>query len=57
MTLTAPGCAMGPVIFEDIKKRVQGIKNVLSVDIELVFDPPWSSDKVSEAGKLSLGLL
>ncbi|NQY42798.1 MAG: putative Fe-S cluster assembly protein SufT [Legionellales bacterium] len=57
MTLTAPACAMGPVIIDDIKMRLQSLKNVLKVEIELVFDPPWSSDKVSEAGKLSLGLL
>jgi probable FeS assembly SUF system protein SufT len=57
MTLTAPGCSMGPIIVQDIKQKLSHIKNVLNVDIELVFDPPWSMDKISESGKLSLGLL
>ena len=48
---------MGPVIVKDIEKKLICVKNVTNVKIELVFDPPWSMDMVSEAAKLSLGLL
>jgi probable FeS assembly SUF system protein SufT len=57
MTLTAPGCGMGPVIMEDAKYKVLEVPNVSDVEIELVFDPPWDRDRISEAGKLELGLL
>jgi len=56
MTLTAPGCGMGPVLVEDIKSRVRGVPFVGSVQVELVFDPPWSRDMMSEEAQLELGL-
>jgi probable FeS assembly SUF system protein SufT len=56
MTLTAPGCGMGPVLVADIEERVQQVPNVTSVDVELVFDPPWSRDMMSEEAQLELGL-
>lgn len=56
MTLTAPGCSMGPVLLEDIKSKVYQVENVTDVDVELVFDPPWSQDMLSDAAKLHLGL-
>jgi probable FeS assembly SUF system protein SufT len=57
MTLTAPGCGMGPVIAEEVKSKISSVKNVTEVEVELVFDPPWSQDKMSEAAKLQLGFL
>ncbi len=56
MTLTAPGCGMGPVLVQDVKSRVGLVPNVSSVDVELVFDPPWSRDMMSEEAQLELGL-
>lgn len=56
MTLTAPGCGMGPVLVADIEERVQRVPNVASVEVELVFDPPWSRDMMSEEAQLELGL-
>jgi probable FeS assembly SUF system protein SufT len=56
MTLTAPGCGMGPVLVEDIKSRLAQVPNVTGVDVDLVFDPPWSRDMMSEEAQLELGL-
>lgn len=56
MTLTAPTCGMGPVLVGDIEKRVGLVPNVDNVDVELVFDPPWSRDMMSEEALLELGL-
>ncbi len=56
MTLTAPGCGMGPVLVQDIEQRVSQVPNVKSVDVDLVFDPPWSRDMMSEEAQLELGL-
>jgi len=57
MTLTAPGCGMGPVIMQDIEDAAWRVKNVTDVKVEMVFDPPWDREMISEAGKLELGLL
>ena len=57
MTLTAPACAMGPVIVEDIEKKVLTLDNATDIAVELVFDPPWSREMMSDAAKLELGLL
>ncbi len=56
MTLTAPGCGMGPVLVQDVKSRVSQVPNVTGVDVKLVFDPPWSRDMMSEEAQLELGL-
>lgn len=56
MTLTAPGCGMGPVLVEEVKDRVRLVPNVTQVDVELVFDPPWSRAMMSEEAQLELGL-
>ena len=56
MTLTAPGCGMGPVLVEEVKDRVSGAPNVASVSVELVFDPPWSREMMTEAAQLELGV-
>ena len=57
MTLTAPGCGMGPFLVEDVEYSLYSVSNVVEVDVVLVFDPPWTSDLMSEAAKLELGLL
>ncbi len=57
MTLTAPGCGMGPVLAEDVKQKVLSIAQIKQAEIEIVFDPPWDRSKMSEAAKLQLGLL
>ena len=56
MTLTAPGCGMGPVLVEDVEQRVGQVPFVKHVNVELVFDPPWSRDMMTEEAQLSLGL-
>lgn len=56
MTLTAPGCGMGPVLVGDVKYRVAQVPNVKSVQVELVFDPPWSRDMMSEEAQLETGM-
>lgn len=56
MTLTAPGCGMGPVLVDDVKYRVAKVPNVETVDVDLVFDPPWTRDKMSEEAQLETGM-
>lgn len=56
MTLTAPGCGMGPVLVDDVKYRVGKVPNVADVQVELVFDPPWSREMMSEDAQLELGM-
>ena len=56
MTLTAPGCGMGPMIAADVKRRVQQIRGVSNVLVELVFDPIWNPDMMTEAAKLTLNM-
>lgn len=56
MTLTAPGCGMGPVLVDDITYRVGKVPNVREVEVDLVFDPPWSRDMMSEEAQLELGI-
>lgn len=57
MTLTAPGCGMGPVIVGDAENLLSELPSVEGVDVVLVFDPPWNSDMMSEEAKLELGML
>ena len=57
MTLTAPGCGMGPVIAHDAKQKILAIPGVKTADIEIVFDPPWDQSKMSDIAKLELGML
>lgn len=56
MTLTAPGCGMGEVIAEDAKHKILGAEQINRVNIELVFDPPWSRDMMSDDAKLALNM-
>lgn len=57
MTLTAPGCGMGPVIQADIESGLKRMDSVESVDVEVVLDPPWNQTMMTEAAKLQLGML
>lgn len=56
MTLTAPGCGMGPVLMGDVEYRVRQVPNVKQVTVNLVFDPPWSRDMMSEEAQLETGM-
>jgi probable FeS assembly SUF system protein SufT len=56
MTLTAPGCGMGPVLIDDIQIRLQRVPNILQVEVDLVFDPPWQREMMSEEAQLELGM-
>lgn len=56
MTLTAPGCGMGPILVDDVAAKVRQVPNVTDVKVELSFDPPWTSDLMSEAARLQTGL-
>ncbi len=56
MTLTAPACGMGPVLVSDVKYRTAMVPNVKDVKVELVFDPPWSRDMMSEEAQLETGM-
>lgn len=57
MTLTAVGCGMGPVLVGEVEQKIRQIHGVNNVSVQLVFDPPWSRDKMSDEAKLQLGLL
>jgi probable FeS assembly SUF system protein SufT len=56
MTLTAPGCGMGDVLAQDVERKVGALAGVGRTEVEMVFDPPWSHQMMSEAAKLQLGL-
>ena len=56
-TLTAPGCGMGDVLREDIKGKLLTVPDVKDADVQVVFDPPWSLQMMSEAAKLQLGMM
>lgn len=56
MTLTAPGCGMGDVLVDDVKRRLSEVPNVVSSDVQLVFDPPWSRTMMSEEAQLETGM-
>lgn len=56
MTLTAPTCGMGPIMIGDVEYRVGKVPNVEQVHVELVFDPPWHRDMMSEEAQLEAGL-
>ena len=57
MTLTAAGCGMGTMIADEARNKMLGIPNVAEVEVELVWDPPWSRDMMSESAQLEMGLL
>lgn len=57
MTLTSPGCGMGPSLIQDIQDKCNQIPGVEHVEVELVFDPPWQQDMMSDHAKLTLGMI
>jgi FeS assembly SUF system protein len=57
MTFTAPSCPMADYIVEDVQMKILGVKDVRGVKVNLVFDPPWDKDMMTEEAKLELGLL
>ena len=57
MTLTAPGCGMGPAIAEDAKGKVLLVPGVASADVRITWEPPWNQSMISEEGKMKLGLI
>ena len=57
MTLTAPGCGMGPAIAHDAQSKILSIEGVDEADVQLVWDPPWNQNMISEAGRMKLGMI
>ncbi|MDX1630363.1 MAG: iron-sulfur cluster assembly protein, partial [Thermoanaerobaculia bacterium] len=56
MTLTAPGCGMGQVLADDVKRKSEGIPEIDRAEVELVFDPPWNPEMMTEEARLHLGM-
>ena len=56
MTLTAPGCSMGPMIAEDLRMRIESLPAVSQASVNIVWDPPWNKDMMSEEARMILGL-
>jgi len=57
MTLTAPGCGMGPTLAAEAKSKLESIPGVQEAEVELVWDPAWNQSMISETGKMKLGLI
>jgi probable FeS assembly SUF system protein SufT len=57
MTLTAPGCGMGEILAQDVREKIGVIPTVERADVELVFDPPWNREMMSEEARLEAGLM
>jgi probable FeS assembly SUF system protein SufT len=57
MTLTAPGCGMGPAIAADAQARIMTINQIDDARVELIWDPPWNQEMISEEGKMKLGMI
>jgi len=56
-TLTAPGCGMGAVLKTDMENKILSVPGVEDVDVEVVFDPPWNPNMMTEAARLELGMM
>ena len=56
MTLTFPGCGMGPYIAQQAEWRIAEMETVEDVEVEMVFEPAWNADMISDEGKAALGL-
>ncbi len=56
MTLTAPGCGMGPMLAQDVQNKLLSIEGIEEANVELVWDPPWNQGMMAEAARLQLGL-
>ena len=57
MTLTAPGCGMGPTLAQDVQNKLMSMEPIDEANVELVWDPPWNQSMMTEAAKLQLGLM
>ena len=57
MTLTAPGCGMGPVLAGDVRSKLVALPSVKDAEVEVVFDPVWDRSMMSEAARLQLGMM
>ena len=57
MTLTAPGCGMGPAIAEDAKGKILLVPGVSTADVRITWEPAWNQSMISEEGKMKLGLI
>ena len=57
MTLTAPNCPAADFILEDVRTKLEAIRGLECVDVQLVFEPEWTKDMMSEEAKLDLGLM
>ncbi|HZP59340.1 MAG TPA: putative Fe-S cluster assembly protein SufT [Opitutaceae bacterium] len=57
MTLTAPGCGMGPAIAEDARSKILLVPGVSDADVRITWEPPWNQSMISEEGKMKLGLV
>ena len=57
MTLTAPGCGMGPALAQDVQNKLMSLEPIDEANVELVWDPPWNQSMMTEAAKLQLGLM
>jgi len=56
MTLTAPGCMMGGMIADEVKAKLKALSGVKDAKVDLVFDPPWTPDKMSGEAKAQMGI-
>jgi len=56
MTLTAPGCGMGPVLAQEAEQKILALPGVATANVEVVWDPPWSPDRISAHGREKLGM-
>ena len=57
MTLTAPGCGMGPMLAQDVQNKLLSLEPIDEANVELVWDPPWNQSMMTETAKLQLGLM
>jgi len=57
MTMTAPSCPMADFILEDVRQKLESIEGLTTVNVNLVFEPEWSQDMMTEEAKLEMGLL
>ncbi|MBS3133538.1 metal-sulfur cluster assembly factor [Candidatus Woesearchaeota archaeon] len=56
MTLTSPACPVGPLIIQSVEEAVRKVKQVKGVTVNIVWEPPWNTDKISEETKMELGI-
>jgi len=57
MTLTAPGCGMGPSIASDAQRKILTVPGVTDAQVDVVWDPPWNAERISQEGKQKLGMV